>query len=99
VGARKDIEPLHHHLGRIGVELAVRLPAALGQLPGDHVLGMEERIDHLRPQRDLLLAQAIEQRFQGMGGVRDVGEPERPRATLDRVGRAEDGIELLGIRI
>lgn len=79
--------------GRVGL----RARAIVDQLVGQHVLGLEERVDHLRGQRDLVIARTVEQRFEDVRGVGQRREAERGRAALDRMRGAEDRREILGI--
>lgn len=59
------------------------------------IAGFEKGINHLGTQPKLLLADAIQQVLQNMCCFGEIGEPERPGATLDRVRGAENGVELL----
>ncbi len=59
----------------------------------------QEGIDHLGPQVEFLLPDAIQKVFQDVGSFREIGEPERARAALDGMSRTKDGVELFRIGI
>gem|GEM_PF-3182656 len=87
---------------------ANRLDCALINLtptlvPFEHIAqqiaAFQERINHIRTQAKLLLANTIEQIFQDMRGFSQIGEAESACTPLDRVSCAKNGVKLLGIRI
>jgi hypothetical protein len=64
----------------------------------EQVAGVEEGVDHVRPQRQLALADAVEQVFQDVGDFGEIGKAEGAGRALDRMGGAEDGVQLLFVR-
>ncbi|MGF6739438.1 hypothetical protein OKW47_003184 [Paraburkholderia atlantica] len=80
----------------LGVGLGAR--AVVGELAGQHVLGFEERVDHVLAQHQLVVARAIEQRLENVRGLGERGEAERRRAALDRMRGAKDRREVFGVR-
>ncbi|MGF6872528.1 hypothetical protein OKW35_001986 [Paraburkholderia sp. MM5477-R1] len=73
--------------------------AIVGELAGQHVLGFEERVDHVLAQHQLVVARAIEQRLENVRGLGERGETERCRAALDRMRGAKDRREVFGVRV
>ena len=63
-----------------------------------HIAGLQECIDHRRSDRNLGLADAIQQGFQHMGHYGHVGEAEGATATLNRMRGAENRIQLIVVR-
>ena len=77
----------------------IGLPFALmgGEQILEHVAGIEEGIDHVIAQAEFALAHAVEQVFQDMRDILQVGEAECAARSLDRMRRPEDRVQLLGI--
>ncbi|MNS85207.1 hypothetical protein D3C72_1190660 [compost metagenome] len=68
------------------------------QLAFEHVFRFQENINHVRAQRHFAATDCVQKVFQQVGGARKLRETaECRRAALDRVGRAEDGVELLDV--
>ena len=67
------------------------------QLHLEDVLGGQEGIDVFGRERHFALADTVEQGLQDVRHFRHVGHAERGGAALDRVGGAEDGVEILGV--
>lgn len=96
--ARRRLQPLELRADRgRGGRIGLGARAVVGELVGQHVLRLEERIDHLLRQRELMIACAIEQRFEDVRRFRERGEAERRGAALDRVRGAKDRRQILGI--
>ena len=67
-------KPVANHLRRpfVGDTLATMSSEQLLQ----DIAGFEESVDHVRTQNQLSLAQPIQQVFQDVGHIREVGKPE-----------------------
>ena len=76
---------------RCGMAMAVELHL-------EDVLGGQEGVHVLRRERHLALADAVQQRLQHVGHFAHVVQAEGRRAALDRVGGAEDRVQVLGVR-
>ena len=70
-----------------------------GQQQLQDIAGVEKGIDHVRAQGQFTLADPVEQVFEDMGDFSQVGKAEGAGGTLDRMCRAKDGVELLGIGV
>ncbi len=70
-----------------------------GQQAFQDVAGIEEGVDHLRAQGQLALADAIEEIFQDMRHLGQIGKAEGAGRALDRMRGTKNGIELLAVRI
>ena len=64
----------------------------------EHILGRQEGVDMFGQQGHLAFADAVEQCFQHMRDFGEIAQPEGGCTALDGMGRAKDGIELVGIR-
>ena len=71
----------------VGVELVV-----------EHVLGFQKGVDDVGAKAQLAAPGMVEQVLEQVGGALQDLEAERTGAALDRVGGAEDGVELFGVR-
>jgi hypothetical protein len=90
-GQRLDAPAYRRGAGEIGLAAGlVRIELRL-----DDVARLEEDVDHPAREREFLLAQAVEQRFQLVRDAHHVVEAEHAAAALDRMGRTEDGVELV----
>ncbi len=90
-------QPLADRVGGNPVGLA--LPLMRGEQVLEHVPGIEEGVDHGVAQMQFALAHAVEQVFEDVGDVLQVGEAEGAARALDRMRGAEDRVELLGVRV
>ncbi len=89
---------LQHHADvadRILVDGAAEAVAV--QLHFEDVLGGQESVDVFAGQRHLALADAVQQGFQHVRDFAHIGHAKRRGAALDRMGGAEDRVQILGI--
>lgn len=68
------------------------------QLFLQHVSRPQEDIDHVALERQLVVADTVQQGLQDVGHPGHVGEAEGGAAPLDGVGGAKNGVELLLVR-
>ncbi len=62
------------------------------------VHGLEQQRDPLRRDGELLLAQPLQQVFQGVRHFGDAGESHHRRVALEAVRHAENAVQQLGVR-
>ncbi len=65
------------------------------QLRAQRITRLQQHVDHRSRRLQLVAAQPVQQRFHLVRELGDIGEAEGRRATLHRVGAAEDRIEFL----
>ena len=65
----------------------------------ENVSGGKKGIHHFALQQQFALADAVKQVFQDMGDILQIGEAKRAARSLDRMGGAENRVELLRVRI
>ncbi|AIP27564.1 hypothetical protein DR63_5733 [Burkholderia thailandensis E264] len=96
--ARRRLQPfeLRADRGR-GGRIGLGARAIVGELVGQHILRLEERVDHLLRQREFMIACAIEQRFEDVRRLGERSEAEGRGAALDRMRGAKDRRQILGI--
>jgi hypothetical protein len=71
-----------------------RAEAVPVQLHLQDILGRQEGVDMGRRQRHFALADAVQQRFQHVRDFAHVGHAKRRRAALDRMGGAENRVQV-----
>jgi hypothetical protein len=87
----------HAHVGdRFLVDL--RTVAVAVELHLEDVLGRQEGVHVLRGERHLALADAVQQGLEHVRHFAHVVQAERRCATLDRVGGAEDRVQVFRVR-
>ena len=86
----------HAHIGH-GILVDGAAQAMAVELHLEDILGRQEGVDVFRRQGHLALTDAVEQRLEDVRHLAHVGEAERRCAALDRMGGAENGIQVFGV--
>jgi len=77
--------------------VGLRARTVVGELAGQYVLGLEERVDHVLAQHEFVVARTVEQRFEDVRRLRQRGKAERGCAALDRMRGTENRREVFGV--
>ena len=81
-----------------GIGRGGQRPAAVQHLQAQHVAGLQHGVHVLAGDRPLVLAQQVQPVFLQVRQRGDLGAAQHRGTALDRVHRAEDGIEVVGMR-
>ena len=69
----------------------------MAHLQLDRVARCQHRVDIGFGHWPLIFAQQIEQVFEHMGERRNLGKPKHRAAAFDRMGRAENRVQIIGL--